>query len=84
VLIIEGPRAGRLHLANAIGAELGYGIHHIAATAGYAQLAANANHANSILFFDEAEALFEKRSYFLSWKSRGAKSARLMRQTGQV
>lgn len=56
-LVIEGPAAGRKLLAQKIATAIGVGLHVVAPGQ-----AAPVNRKDSILFFDEADSLFGRRT----------------------
>jgi hypothetical protein len=58
VLLLDGPAAARVEFAEALAARLNGRIHRIAAP----NAAAESYNADTILFFDEADSLFGKRS----------------------
>jgi hypothetical protein len=70
LLVIEGSPAKRVQLGKALATHLGYGSGLQVIASKYAgqmgkslnELLAQASHAGSILFFDEADALFGRRS----------------------
>lgn len=70
VTVLEGARLHRHQLAQALGQELGYRVNLGAVTAKYIgeteknldRLFSAANNGGSILFFDEADPLFGKRT----------------------
>jgi hypothetical protein len=69
VLILNGPHADRTHLANAIASQLGRHIHNVLGEADsilaaevFVKSIPPSDQKNWILFFDEADALFGKRT----------------------
>ncbi len=70
LMVLQGPAQERGHLAQALARELGSRLELGAVVSKYigeteknlSQVFARANHSSGILFFDEADALFGKRT----------------------